>query len=107
MFVGAQVVDPKLRCPRCFCCWFAVEKEDVGLDALRVEDAGRLTQLRVNVGLFEELASHSLAGTAFEEDVVRYNDRGAAVLLQDGEDVLKEVELFVAGARPEIVAMHD
>jgi hypothetical protein len=30
-----------------------------------------------------------------------------AVLLQDGEDVLKEVELFVAGARPEIVAMND
>lgn len=35
------------------------------------------------------------------------NDSGAAVLLQDGEDVLKEVELFVARAGPEIVAMHD
>jgi len=34
-----------------------------------------------------------LAGAAFEEDVVRNNDRGATVLLQDGEDVLKEVEL--------------
>jgi hypothetical protein len=31
----------------------------------------------------------------------------AAVLLQDGEDMLKEVELFVAGARQEIVAMND
>ena len=29
------------------------------------------------------------------------------MLLQDGEDVLKEVELFVARARPEIVAMND
>ena len=29
------------------------------------------------------------------------------MLLQDGEDVLEEVELFVARARPEIVAMDD
>jgi len=28
------------------------------------------------------------------------------VLLQNGEDVLEEVELFVARARPEIVAMR-
>jgi hypothetical protein len=32
--------------------------------------------------------------------IVGNNDRGAAVLLQDGEDVLEEVELFVARARP-------
>ena len=31
----------------------------------------------------------------FEEDVVGNDDGGAAVLLQDGEDVLEEVELFV------------
>ena len=29
------------------------------------------------------------------------------MLLQDGEDVLEKVQLFVARARPEIVAMHD
>jgi len=44
---------------------------------------------------------------AFEKNVVGNDDRSAAVLLQDGEDVLKEVELFVARARPEIVAMHN
>jgi hypothetical protein len=64
--------------------------------------------------------------------IVRDNDRGAAVLLQDGEyavlgsaridgkarevagkrrvvanqDVLEEVELFVAGVRPKMVAMQ-
>jgi hypothetical protein len=31
--------------------------------------------------------------SSFEMDVVGNNDRGAAVLLQDGEDVLEEVEL--------------
>jgi len=40
MFVGAQVVDPELRCPWFLGCWLAVEEEDVGLDALGVEDAG-------------------------------------------------------------------
>jgi len=29
------------------------------------------------------------------------------VLFQDGEDVLKKVERFIARARPEIVAMND
>jgi hypothetical protein len=32
---------------------FAVEKEDVGLDSLRVEDAGWQSQQGMNVGLFE------------------------------------------------------
>jgi hypothetical protein len=35
------------------------------------------------------------------------HDRSAAMLLQDGEDVLEKVELFVARARPEIVAGND
>jgi hypothetical protein len=39
--------------------------------------------------------------------IVGNNDRGASVLLQNGKDMLEEVELFVARARPEIVAMHD
>ena len=38
------------------------------------------------------------AGAAFEEDVIGHGDRGVAVLLQDREDVLEEVELFVVHA---------
>ena len=100
MFVGAQVVNPELACPRFFGGGFAVEEEDVALDALGVEDAGRQSQQRVYVGLFEELAPQGLASAAFEEDVVGHNDRGAAVLLQNGKDVLEKVELFVARAWP-------
>jgi hypothetical protein len=90
MFVGAQVVNPKLLCPRFFSGGFAVEEEDVGLDALGVEDAGGQREQGVNVGLFEQLSPYGFAG-AFEEDVVRNNDRGAAMLLQDGENVLEEL----------------
>ncbi len=53
MFVGAQVVNSKLLCPRFLGSGFAVEEEDVRLDALGVEDAGGQAQQGVNVGLFE------------------------------------------------------
>ena len=107
MFVGAQVVNPELFGPRFFGGGFAVEEEHVGLDALGVEDAGRQTQQGVHVALLEQLAADRLARAAFEKHVVGHDDRGAAVLLQDREDVLEEVELLVARGRPEIVAMHD
>ena len=50
MFVGVQVVDPELLCPRFLGGGFAVEEEDVGVTAspartaLRVEDACRQAQ---------------------------------------------------------------
>jgi hypothetical protein len=44
------------------------------------------------------------ARAAFEEDVVRHDHRRPADNLQQGEDVLDEVELLVAGGRPEVFA---
>ena len=59
----------------------------------------------MDVGAFKEFAADGFAGAAFEEDVVGQYHRGAAVDLEDGMDVLEEVQLFVAGRRPEIVAV--
>ena len=53
MFVGTEIINPKLICPRFFGSGFAIEEEDVGLDALRVEDASWQTEQGVNVGVFE------------------------------------------------------
>jgi hypothetical protein len=53
MFVGAQVVNPELLGPRFFGGGFTIEEEDVGRDALRVEDAGGESQQSMNVGLLE------------------------------------------------------
>src|ERR1019366_1341069 len=104
MQVRAEVVDPELLRPRCLvCCRFAVEEEDVRFDTLRVEDAGGKAKERVDIGLLEQLAANRFAGAAFEENVVRNDHRGPAVLLEDREDVLDEVELLVAGGRPEII----
>ena len=47
----------------------------------------------MDVGLLEQRPPDHFANAAFEEDVVREYHRGAAVLLQGGEDVLEEVEL--------------
>jgi len=54
--------------------------------------------MRVCRPLFWNALAQGFAGAAFKEDVVGHNDGGTAVLLQDGEDVLEEVELFVACA---------
>ena len=106
MLVGAEVVDPEFLGPGFFVgCRFAVEEEDVGLHALGIKDSRGQAEEGVGVGLLEELAADSFAGSAFEENVVGQDDGGVAVLLQDSENVLEEVELLVAGGGPEVVAV--
>ena len=95
MLVGPQIVNPELFRPRLFAGGFAVEEEDVGLHALRVEDARGQAQQRVHVGLLEQFAADRFARAAFEEHVVGQHHRRAPVLLEDREDVLEEVELLV------------
>ena len=107
VLVRPQVVDPELLRPRLFLRRLAVEEQDVRLHALRVEDAGGQAQQRVHVRLLEQFAPDGFARAAFEQHVVRQHDRRAAVLLEDREDVLEEIELLVAGGRPEIVAVDD
>jgi hypothetical protein len=68
MLVGAEVVDPQGLSPGPFAGRFAIEEEDVGLDALGVEDAGGQAEQRVNVTFVEELAANALGGAALEED---------------------------------------
>ena len=106
MQVGAQVVDPEPLGPRHTGAGdLLVEEEDVGLDPLRVEDAGRQPEHRVEVEVGEQLVSDHLAGAALEEDVVRQHHRGAAVRVKDGGDVLDEVELLGARRRHEVLPL--
>ena len=80
-----------------------VEEDHVGLDPLRVEDAGRQAQDGVQVGVVEQLAADRLAGAALEQDVVGHDHGGAAAAVEHGADVLHEVELLVGGGRPEVL----
>ena len=99
-------VDPERGGPRGFAGGFAVEEEDVGFDSLGVEEAGGKAEERVDVAALEEFAANGFAGSAFEEDVIRDDDGGSAIHLQKADDVLDEVELFVAGGGPEVVAKN-
>jgi hypothetical protein len=58
----------------------------------------------VDVGLLEEPSSDRLAGAPFEEHVVGDDDGAAAANVEQGEDVLDEVELLVLGGGPEVLA---
>lgn len=105
MLIGPQIVDPEVFGPGLFAGFFALEEEDVGFDALGVEDAGGESQEGVDVAAFEEFAADGFAGAAFEEDVVGEDDGGATSDGEFADDVLEEVELFVAGGGPEFVAL--
>jgi hypothetical protein len=60
--------------------------------------------VHVSRPLYKCAFAQAFARAAFEEDVVRQYDCGAAVLLQDGEDVLEKIELLVTRARPDLPA---
>jgi hypothetical protein len=59
--VGAEVVDPEGLRPGGGAGRLAVKEQDVGLDSLGVEDAGREPEEGVEVTLLEELAADRLA----------------------------------------------
>src|SRR5205807_2943910 len=70
---------------------------------LRVEHARRQTKKGVDVALVEQLAPNGLPRAALEEDVVRDDDGRLPLDLEQGLDVLHEVELLVGGRGPEVV----
>lgn len=107
VLVGAQIVDPHALGPRFFAGRFSVEEDDIRLHALGVEEPSGQAQDGVDIGLFEQVTTDGFARAALEKHIIRKHDGRASVLLQDGEDVLDEVELFVARARPEVVAVDD
>jgi hypothetical protein len=81
-----------------------VKEKDVGLHSGRVPDAGREPEESVDLALPEEPSSDRLTGASFEEDVVRDDDGAAAAHVEEGEDMLDEVELLVLGGGPEVLA---
>ena len=107
VLVGSEIIYPELLRPRCFAGRLLVEEENIGLHALRIEQASRETKKRVDIALVQQLPADRLPCPAFEKNIVRYDDRRAAVLFQQGFDVLKKVQLLVGGRRPEIVAFDD
>ena len=81
MFVGAQIVNPELICPRLFSANSFIKEENIRFDSLRIEDSGGKPQECMDIGLLQDAASNCLAGAAFKENVVgNYNRRSAISL---------------------------
>src|SRR3712207_6350717 len=59
----------------------------------------------VDFALPEEPPPDRLAGASLEEYVVRNDDGAPAAHVEQGEDVLDEVELLVVGGGPEVLAL--
>ncbi|MFE2279995.1 hypothetical protein ACFXAE_22720 [Streptomyces sp. NPDC059454] len=59
----------------------------------------------MDVVLLQQAPTDGLTRAAFEEDVVRDDDRSPAVDLQQRGDVLDEVELLVGRGDPEVTAL--
>ena len=70
MLVGAQVVNPQLPGPRYFAGGFALEENHIGLDSLRIEQAGGQPQQRVHIARMQELLANRLTRAAFKQHVV-------------------------------------
>lgn len=63
--VRAEIVVPDSFCPGSFGGGFIVEKEDVGFNALLIENACGQSQNRVEIRFFEELFADFFACSAF------------------------------------------
>jgi len=75
VLIGPEVIDPECFRPRSLAGGFAVEEEDVGLDALGVKDTRGQAQKGVNVAFVEQLrrtvspappSKRTLSGTTTE-----------------------------------------
>ncbi len=55
----------------------------------------------------QEFTAHGLPCPAFKEDIIRHHDAAAAVLHQQGFDMLDKVELLIGGGGPEVLPLDN
>src|ERR1035437_5989076 len=73
------------------------EKQNIGLNTLRVEDPGREPQNCVKVAKLHHPVPQTATYTIFEEDIIGNHDSGASSRLHRSDNVLNEGELFIGG----------
>ena len=105
--IGSEIVNPQFLRPRGFAGGFAIEEQHVCLDALCVKDTRRESEQRMDIAFVQQFLADGLTRSSFKQDVIRHDNRRRAVDFQNRFDVLKEVELFVGGGRPEILPFVD
>ena len=81
----------------------ALEKEDIGLDALRVKNARGQAQHCMQVALVHKLGTDALAVAIGKQHVVRQDNSGPSAGLQTAVNMLQEIELLVAGGKGKVI----
>lgn len=66
---------------------------------------GGQPQNGVKIRGFQQLFADGFTGSAFKQHIVWHNHRRFARRVQNGVDMLDEVQLFVGAGRPEILAV--
>lgn len=101
--IGPQIIEPDFL-GLAFRAGRTLIKEDhVRLYAGLVKDAGGKAKDGVEITGFQQLFPYGFTGTAFKKHVVRHDHRRFAGRLQQGIDVLDEIELFVGAGGPEVL----
>src|SRR5438132_7557696 len=60
----------------------------------------------MHIALLQQFAPDGLTGTTLEKHIIRHDNSGTTINLEQRLDMLDKVQLLVAGAGPEVVA-HD
>ena len=102
--VGTHVIDPDAvrAAGGRFAHFF--KEQHIGLDTLRVKDAGGQAQNGVQAAFVHEHAANVRAYAGFKQHIVRQHHGGAATVLQVAHDVLHKGQLLVAGGKSQVIA---
>src|SRR5205807_2128037 len=103
---NARNVRTRIEYPDLLCWKTFLKKDHVCFYALAVwrERAARKSQDRVHVAILHQNFEH-LTSLVFEETIIRQDDSSAPAGLERSQNVLKEIELFVAGLNCEVFAL--
>ena len=102
--IGAQVIEPNLMSVT-FVLKTTGKEQNIGLDALSIENAGGQTKNGMQVALLHQVAADTLTITVSEQDIVRQNNRRTSLarLIQTAVDVLQEIQLLIAGGKSKVI----
>src|SRR5713101_6615271 len=64
MLIRAEVVYPERFCPGLLAGGLAVEEEDIGLDALGIENPGGQAYQSMDIAFVQQLTAHGFSSTA-------------------------------------------
>lgn len=102
MNIRTKIIEPYMFRVSCLATGFLFEKEYICLHSIGIENPSRKTENCMKVTIMEYLLSDDLSCSSLEEDIVRKDYRCSSTDLEKCVNMLDEVQLLIAGRRPEV-----